>query len=117
MQYLLTVAILFLLAPRALAQNEPPVRVGGGVSAPRLLSKVETQYNEEARKARLNGAVVLYVEVRPDGHAANLRVIRSLGLGLDENAIAAVSQWQFQPGEKEGRKVFVQATIEVNFRL
>ena len=117
MAYLFALACLLLLAPAATAQSEEPLRAGNGVSPPRLLNKVEPEYSEEARKARLSGTVVLYAVIRPDGHASALHVIRSLGLGLDENAMAAVTQWQFQPGEKEGRKVSVAATIEVNFRL
>ncbi len=92
-------------------------RVGGGVSAPVLLWKVEPEYTEEARAAKYQGTVLLYIEVGPDGHAHNMRVIRSLGLGLDQKAIQAVSQWKFKPGAKEGQPVTVQATIEVNFRL
>ena len=92
-------------------------RVGGGVSAPRLTRKVEPEYSEEARKAKYQGTVVLAVEVWPDGRAHNIRVIRSLGLGLDEKAIEAVQQWQFVPGKKDSKAVKVQASIEVNFRL
>ena len=92
-------------------------RVGGGVSAPRLTRKVEPEYSEEARKAKYSGVVVLAVEVWPDGRAHNVRVIRSLGLGLDEKAIQAVQQWEFVPGRKDGAPVKVSAQIEVNFRL
>jgi TonB family protein len=92
-------------------------RVGGGVTAPTLLSKVEPEYSEEARRAKYQGTVVLYVEVYPDGKAHNLKVLRSLGLGLDEKAIEAVNKWRFRPGYKDGKPVAVQATIEVNFRL
>ena len=92
-------------------------RVGGGVSAPVLVFKKEPEYSEEARKAKYQGTVVLYVEVEPDGHPTNIRVLRSLGLGLDEKAIEAVRQWKFKPGYKDGRPVTVAATIEVNFRL
>jgi periplasmic protein TonB len=92
-------------------------RVGGGVSAPVLLFKKEPEYSEEARKAKYQGTVVLYVEVTPDGKAANMRVLRSLGLGLDEKAMEAVRQWKFKPGFKDGKAVTVAATIEVNFRL
>jgi len=92
-------------------------RVGGGVSAPRLTYKVEPEYSEEARKNKYQGTVVLAVEVWPDGRAHNLRVVRSLGLGLDEKAIEAVSKWKFVPGKKDGKSVRVAATIEVNFRL
>jgi len=92
-------------------------RVGGGVSAPVLLSKVEPEYSEEARKAKYQGTVLLYIEVDPSGQATNVRVVRSLGLGLDEKAIEAVKKWKFRPGYQNGRPVTVQATIEVNFRL
>ncbi len=92
-------------------------RMGGGVSAPTLLSKVEPEYSEEARKAKHQGVVLLYVEVDPSGKATNIRVLHSLGLGLDEKAIEAVRKWRFKPGVKDGRPVTVQAQIEVNFRL
>src|ERR1041384_1604495 len=92
-------------------------RVGGGVTAPTLLSKVEPEYSEEARKAKYQGTVLLYIEVDPSGKATNIKVQRSLGLGLDEKAIEAVKQWKFKPGYKDGRPVTVAATIEVNFRL
>jgi periplasmic protein TonB len=92
-------------------------KVGGGVSAPSLLYKVEPEYSEEARKAKYQGTVVLSVEVDPSGHAVNPKVVRSLGLGLDEKAIEAVRKWKFKPGYKDGKPVTVAATIEVNFRL
>jgi TonB family protein len=92
-------------------------RVGGGVSAPQLLFKVEPEYSEEARKAKYQGTVLLYIEVDPSGRATNIRVQRSLGLGLDEKAIEAVKKWKFAPGKKDGKPVTVAATIEVNFRL
>ena len=47
----------------------------------------------------------------------NIKVVRSLGLGLDEKAIEAVKQWKFRPGMKQGQAVTVQAQVEVNFRL
>ncbi len=89
----------------------------GGVSAPALLFKVEPEYSEEARKAKYQGTALLYVTVDPSGRATNIRVVRSLGLGLDEKAIEAVRKWKFKPGYKDGRPVPVAATIEVNFRL
>ncbi|MBZ2180938.1 MAG: energy transducer TonB [Acidobacteriota bacterium] len=92
-------------------------RIGGGVSAPALLSKVEPEYSEEARKAKFQGTVVLYVVVDEKGQPQQLRVVRPLGLGLDEKAIEAVQKWRFRPGFKDGRPVPVAATVEVNFRL
>jgi TonB family protein len=102
--------------PRAVASAEA-VRVGNGVSAPTLKSKIEPEYSEEARAAKYQGTVVLSVVIATDGQATNLKLIKSIGFGLDEKAAEAVSQWQFQPGKKDGVAVPVQATIEVNFRL
>jgi protein TonB len=91
--------------------------VGGGVSAPVVLFKVDPEYSEEARKAKYSGTVVLQLVVDSNGHARDIRVVRSLGLGLDEKAIEAVNKWRFKPGYRNGQAVAVQATIEVNFRL
>ncbi|MBZ5608011.1 MAG: energy transducer TonB [Acidobacteriia bacterium] len=92
-------------------------RIGGGVSPPTVLFKVEPEYSEEARKAKFQGTVVLFVVVDEKGNPRDLKVIRPLGLGLDQKAIEAVEKWKFSPGKKDGKPVPVQATIEVNFRL
>jgi protein TonB len=92
-------------------------RIGGGVSPPTVLFKVEPEYSEEARKAKFQGTVVLFIVVDEKGNPRDLRVIRPLGLGLDQKAIEAVEKWRFNPGKKDGKAVPVQATIEVNFRL
>jgi TonB family protein len=92
-------------------------RAGNGVSKPELLVKVEPEYSEEARKAKLQGTVILSIVVDANGIAINPRVIQSLGLGLDEKAIEAVKKWKFKPGYKDGKPVAVAATVEVNFRL
>jgi protein TonB len=92
-------------------------RVGGGVSPPTVISRVEPQYSEEARKARYQGTVVLEAIVRRDGTVDIQRVVRSLGFGLDENAIQALKQWRFRPGTRNGVPVDVSLNIEVNFNL
>ena len=94
-----------------------PLRVGGAVTAPILISKVEPEYSEEARGAWYQGTVVVAVTVDTDGTTQDMRVVRSLGLGLDEKALQAISQWKFKPGARDGQPVPVMATIEVNFRL
>jgi periplasmic protein TonB len=92
-------------------------KVGGGVTAPQLLYKVEPEYSEEARKAKYQGTVVLNVIVDASGKAVEPKIVHSLGLGLDEKAIEAVKKWKFKPGYKDGKPVAVIAQIEVNFRL
>jgi TonB family protein len=86
-------------------------------TAPALIYKVEPEYTEEARAAKVEGTVILYAEIAPDGTAKNLRVRRSNGSGLDEKAIECVKQWKFKPAEREGKPVTAAATLEVNFRL
>jgi TonB family protein len=92
-------------------------RIGGVVSEPRLLVKVEPTYTDEARRAMLAGQVNLQCVIGADGKAGNFRMQRSLGLGLDEKAIEAVGSWRFQPGMKAGQPVAVFANVEVTFRL
>ena len=92
-------------------------RVGGGVSAPRIVYSPDPDYSEEARKAKYQGTVVLWVVVGPDGRTRDIRVQRSLGLGLDEKAMDAVRTWKFEPARKDGQPVAVQINVEVNFRL
>lgn len=92
-------------------------RVGGGVTAPVLVSKLEPEYTEEARIARYEGTAVLYAEIGLDGVPRNLRIMRGVGLGLNGKAVEAVSQWRFKPGMKDGNPVVVAATIEINWRL
>jgi TonB family protein len=92
-------------------------KVGGGVSQPSVLFKVDPEYSEEARKAKYSGTVMLAVVVDVEGHARDIHVVKSLGMGLDEKAIEAVEKWKFKPGMKGGTAVNVRATIEVNFRL
>ncbi|HUO60075.1 MAG TPA: energy transducer TonB [Candidatus Acidoferrales bacterium] len=93
-------------------------RVGNGVSAPRALSTPDPEFSEEARKNKWQGTVLLYAEVGTDGRAHNIRVIHSLGMGLDEKAVETVARdWRFEPGRKDGHPVAVAISIEVNFHL
>jgi TonB family protein len=87
------------------------------VSAPRIISDPEPEYSEEARKAKYQGVCVLWLVVGPDGRPRDIRVARSLGLGLDEKAIEAVKNWKFEPALKDGKPVAVQINVEVNFHL
>jgi len=92
-------------------------RVGGGVSAPKAIYSPDPEYSEEARKAKFQGTCVLWLVVGPDGRPRDIRVQRTLGLGLDEKAIEAVKTWRFDPAMKDGKPVAVQINVEVSFRL
>src|SRR5262245_33520119 len=87
-------------------------KVGGGVSAPRAIFAPDPEYSEEARKAKYQGTVVLFMVVGPDGLAREIRVMRSVGMGLDEKAIEAVRTWRFEPARRDGQAVAVQINVE-----
>jgi protein TonB len=92
-------------------------RVGGGISAPRPVSTPDPEYTEAARQAKYQGTCILGLIVDADGHPRDIRITRGVGLGLDEKAIAAVKQWQFQPAMKDGHPVAVLISVEVSFKL
>jgi len=92
-------------------------RIGGGVSSPAIIKQVEPEYSEDARKAKWQGTVELSVIVDETGHARNITVSKSLGMGLDQKAMEAVEKWLFKPGMRNGKPVAVFATIQVTFHL
>jgi TonB family protein len=94
-------------AQKTAARIDPPV----------VISKHEPKYSSEARKAGLQGSVLVSLVVGTDGIPQNVKVLRGLGLGLDEKAVEAVQGWKFQPARKAGEPIAVPAQVEVNFRL
>jgi TonB family protein len=90
---------------------------GARITQPELLRKTEPEYSEEARKAKVQGTVVLEIQVGTDGRAHNIVVHQGVGLGLDQKAIDAVSHWLFRPGTVNGRAAVITAIVQVNFRL
>jgi TonB family protein len=93
-------------------------RVGGGVTAPRLVKHVRPGYTGEALRNKIQGSVVLEAIVTRDGCTSQIRVVRSLDRGgLDEEAVAAAAQWRFEPGRLEGVPVDVLVTIVLDFSL
>lgn len=96
---------------------EPVYKVGGGVSPPRTICNPDPEYSEAAKTAKREGKVVLWVVIGSDGLPHDIRIVRSLGDGLDEKAIEAVRKWRFEPARKDGQPVAVQVNVEVNFHL
>src|SRR5438067_11946591 len=93
-------------------------RIGGAVKAPRVRTKIDPAYPPYAREQRVQGSVVLWMVVDTDGRVKHVRVAKSLCCGLDEQAVAAIRQWKFDPAtNKDGKPVDVQLNVEVNFRL
>lgn len=90
---------------------------GGDVSEPVPLYEPNPEYSDAARRAKFQGTVIVAVIIGTDGHVHDPRIIRHVGLGLDQKALQAVTLWRFRPAMKNGQPVRVLADIEVNFRL
>jgi len=92
-------------------------RAGRGVTPPRPIFSPDPEFSEEARKAKYQGVCTLMIVVDTDGRPTNLRVVNSLGMGLDEKALETVKTWRFEPGMKDGHPVKVEMAVEVDFHL
>ena len=103
-------------------QPWPPAgvfRPGGGVTAPKVTKEVRVGYTPDAMRAKVQGGVVLEAVVRADGTVGEVRVMRSLDTryGLDDEAVKALKQWQFTPGQKDGAAVPVVVQVEMTFTI
>jgi len=92
-------------------------RIGGGVSPPQVLFAPEPEFSEEARKAKVAGNVLVYLQVDTNGRPINVRVLRPIGMGLDQKALEAVKQYKFKPAMENGHPVIVEMNVEVNFQI
>jgi len=111
------VDIDFNLANAPPAEFDDPARVGGGVSAPTVLQRVQPQYTDEARAAGLQGTVVLQAIIGTNGMAKVLTIVKPMDMGLTESAIDAIQRWKFKPAVRNGKEVAVAVNIEINFNL
>ena len=103
--------------PVAEPRFEHPVRVGGDVTRPELLSRVDPEYTWEARRARIQGVVIVEVVIDTAGRVTDVKVLKPLPMGLDRAAVAAVKRWTFRPAMYQGKPVAVHYNLTVNFRL
>jgi len=112
---------LILGVPDAPPPPEPegPIRfvVGGNITEPQKLSGPNPQYPEAARRARIQGVVVLECVIGKDGRVQSTKVLRGLPLGLTESAVDAVKKWQFEPSTLNGKPVEVLYILTVRFNL
>jgi bla regulator protein blaR1 len=93
------------------------LRVGGEVKAPKILSRVEPIYPEEARKARIAGLVILEARIDETGVVRDVQILKNMPLGLGEAAVEAVRQWTFAPAVRDGKAVPVIFNVTMNFQL
>lgn len=94
-----------------------PIRVGGDVKAPIKVESPPPQYTEIARKARIQGVVIVEAIIDKEGNVTNVKVLKGLPMGLDQAAVDAVKNWKFQPATLNSKPVAVIYNLTVNFTL
>lgn len=94
-----------------------PQRAGGEVSRPVAIHQPAPAYTEAARRAGVQGVVILEAEIDTEGRVTATRVLKGLPMGLDEEARKAVAQWRFAPATRNGEPVRVAFVVTINFRL
>jgi len=113
--------LLAVVLPVAALQNggddDQVYKIGGDITAPRPIEKREPNYTQEARDARIEGSVLLAIEIDKGGRVRRATVIRGLDAGLDQNVLDTIQTWLFEPARKAGKPVIVAANVEINFRL
>lgn len=98
-------------------ESDEAIPVGGEVARPVKIFSPKPQYTELARRAGLEGIVILQAVIDKQGQAGEVEVLRGLPLGLSESAVAAVERWRFEPATLRGRPVRVFLSLTVKFNL
>ncbi len=99
------------------AEPTGPIRVGGDVKPPEKIVFPSPQYTEIARKARIQGVVIVEAIIDKEGNVTNVKVLKGLPMGLDQSAVDAVKRWKFKPATLNGKPVAVIYNLTVNFQL
>ena len=97
--------------------DDAPIPVTVGMTRPEILKRVQPRYTEIARKAGVQGSVIVEAIIDTQGHVTNARVLRGLPMGLDQEAVNAILQWRFTPAYQGTRPVKVYFTLTVNFAI
>jgi protein TonB len=113
----LAAALALLISMVTLQLKAQTTIIEAEMKPPVVVRKTEPTYTEDARKAKVEGAVTLWAEIRTDGKPYVIRVTKGLGYGLNESAIKCLSEWRYRPGTANGIPVTVPATIEIFFSL
>lgn len=103
--------------PPVEAAPEGPIIVAGDVVAPEKVNAPPPVYTEIARKARVQGVVIVQAIIDKEGNVTNVKVLKGLPMGLEDAAVDAVKRWQFKPATLNGKPVAVYYNLTVNFRI
>lgn len=105
------------VADNAPAAGEGALRGNVGATKPKAIYAPVPPFSDEARKAKVQGTILLAVTVTASGDVADVKVVKGLESGLDESAIATVRTWKFKPGTEDGTPVKSEINVEVSFHL
>jgi protein TonB len=94
-----------------------PIHLTVGITKPEILKRVQPRYTDIARKAGVQGTVVVEATIDKQGNVTDARVLRGLPMGLNEEAVNAILQWRFMPAYQGSRPVSVYFTLTVNFTI
>jgi len=97
--------------------GDSPFRVGGNVLAPVAVVRVEPAYTEMARKARIQGTVIVEAIIDSHGDVIDARIMKGLPFGLEQEALRAIRRWKFKPGTHNGQPVPVYFNLRIEFKL
>src|SRR5690242_11899790 len=106
-QFLLLVPITGSQAVGLTLPDERVYKVGGEIMPPFPVYSPQPSYSERARNAKLEGIVVISVVVTSQGRVSQVRIVKPLGLGLDQNTVESVKKWKFRPAMRAGIPVAV----------
>lgn len=107
--------ILVLFAGIAMAEEEPVLDMGPGITPPRVTRQVNPTYKPDTEGFRISGTVIVGLVVSSKGEAKDVHVVKSLDKTVDQSAVEAVQQWQFEAARKDGQPVAVRITVEIRF--
>jgi periplasmic protein TonB len=96
---------------------DAPIPVTVGMTRPEILKRVQPRYTDIARKAGVQGSVIVEAIIDTQGRVTDARVLRGLPMGLDQEAVDAILQWRFKPAYQGSRPVKVYFTLTVNFTI
>jgi protein TonB len=105
------------VAPPSAPVSDAPIQVGGAVLKPEVLVRTEPRYTELARRARVEGVVVIQAVIDERGYVTDVQLLRGQPMGLDQAAMDAVKTWRFKPATLHGQPVKVYFNLTVNFTL
>jgi len=101
----------------AAVDAEKPFHIGGSVTKPVVVHMEDPQFSAASRALKYSGNVQVFLWILPDGSTSHLRIVKPAGLGLDEQALLAVSKYKFKPATKDGEPVKVDLYVDVKFQL